>query len=557
MTALVLLLSATAISTAWAGDINSEESRIISVASGTFEYDGKTYKARSGYINQLYAYLSQDYVDLTAAQANYVINKIYSNVETGVRRGYIYEVSEKKSHEIVDDPKKYISATEFSDPTESAADPETSTDKTGTTDSNNASSSGQSITENTSSNSQAPTYTVITEATSSNSQAPTYTVITEATTEQTGNSAGSNGNSTEKTSTELNIDDLLSEVENEVVDKNRLDERVEPDQADISAVIDNESIKIDTDDGEHIELEPTKAIIPSSWTLALEITAIIACAIALITCMVLIVTKCMRFRKQDKKKPVHGHRRRHNIRKICRSFLMVTTGVSIAGLFLLIALFAAFFNEERIEKNIQDSGYFRYAYIQYLSDHGKALEGAEFLSDEEAAIISGTLSTAEAETDESVMSYDTFLVKEKQATEQLLRGNHGVEYQKSNVAPYILRLKEDMRTPILVSGIFFLAALILGCIFTIFMDMRRDRGIKMIAISNLLGAGLLGFLTVYLLIWSPAKKLFIEPDYLYLFFKNYMDWIARTFVVISVFGLVLGMALFGVYLGRQKERSGR
>ena len=96
MAVLTMAFSGTAIATAWAGDINSEESRVISVASGTFTYDGKIYRAKSSYINQLYAYLSKNGVDLNADQADYVINRIYSSVEIGLKRGYIYEVKEKE-----------------------------------------------------------------------------------------------------------------------------------------------------------------------------------------------------------------------------------------------------------------------------------------------------------------------------------------------------------------------------------------------------------------------------------------------------------------------------
>jgi hypothetical protein len=77
----------------------------------------------------------------------------------------------------------------------------------------------------------------------------------------------------------------------------------------------------------------------------------------------------------------------------------------------------------------------------------------------------------------------------------------------------------------------------------------------MLAISELIGTAFAILLTAWLFFLSPAKKLFIEPDFLYLFFKNYLDWIMRVFAVISVFGLVLGMALIGLYMSRRKERS--
>jgi len=72
-----------------AGGINGDEARIIGAASGSFEYDGEIYVAKQEYINQLSGYLSKDGVDLTAAQADKAISKIYSSVATGVRHGYI------------------------------------------------------------------------------------------------------------------------------------------------------------------------------------------------------------------------------------------------------------------------------------------------------------------------------------------------------------------------------------------------------------------------------------------------------------------------------------
>ena len=234
---------------------------------------------------------------------------------------------------------------------------------------------------------------------------------------------------------------------------------------------------------------------------------------------------------------MHGHRKRRKIRKFCRRILTVTTAVSIAGIFLIMALFVIVFNNSRILQNVQDSGYFRYAYIEYLAELGK-----------------NEKDTTEV-TKKVDLSYDDFVIREKQATEQLLIGNRDVKYQQSNVAPYVLRLKEDMKTSMLISGILFLLSLILGCVFTIFMDLRRDRGIRMIAISELIGTAFAGALTVVLLCLNPAKHLFIEPDYLYLFFKNHVDWMIKVLSVITVFGLVVGMTLVGLYFSRRKAKG--
>ena len=87
------------------------------------------------------------------------------------------------------------------------------------------------------------------------------------------------------------------------------------------------------------------------------------------------------------------------------------------------------------------------------------------------------------------------------------------------------------------------------------MDLRRDRGIRMIAISELIGTVFAGGLTAALLFLNPARHLFIEPDYLYLFFKNQVDWMIRVLSMITVFGLVIGMSLIGVYFGKRKAKT--
>ncbi len=73
----------------WAGGINSNEARVIDVAKGGFEYDGDTYIAKQGYVNQLVGYLSGDDVNLTAEEADKAINGMYSNVKTAIESGYI------------------------------------------------------------------------------------------------------------------------------------------------------------------------------------------------------------------------------------------------------------------------------------------------------------------------------------------------------------------------------------------------------------------------------------------------------------------------------------
>ncbi len=114
------------VSTALAGDINGEEARVIAVASGTFEYNGETYRAKSSYISQLQEYLASDDVDLTAAQADSAISEIYSNIAVGVESGYLYKVSggEEETAESTDTTEEETEETteELTEETEEATE---------------------------------------------------------------------------------------------------------------------------------------------------------------------------------------------------------------------------------------------------------------------------------------------------------------------------------------------------------------------------------------------------------------------------------------------------
>ena len=85
----ILLSMSVSASVSYAGSINGPEAGLIHQASGTFEYQGKTYKATSSAIGQLTSYLSRDGVDLTQEQANRAASLMYSNVKSGVLDGYL------------------------------------------------------------------------------------------------------------------------------------------------------------------------------------------------------------------------------------------------------------------------------------------------------------------------------------------------------------------------------------------------------------------------------------------------------------------------------------
>lgn len=77
----------------YAGQINSDEASIVSAASGTFTYNGETYRAQPAYIQALKDYLADDDVDLNADQASSAISQMYDSIQQGVEDGYLYKTS--------------------------------------------------------------------------------------------------------------------------------------------------------------------------------------------------------------------------------------------------------------------------------------------------------------------------------------------------------------------------------------------------------------------------------------------------------------------------------
>ena len=92
MMTVIVIFSGNCMTARAESGINAEESRVIGVASGTFEYNGETYAAKQEYIDMLTSKLNQDGVDMTSEQADAAISQIYANVEKGVREGYIVKV---------------------------------------------------------------------------------------------------------------------------------------------------------------------------------------------------------------------------------------------------------------------------------------------------------------------------------------------------------------------------------------------------------------------------------------------------------------------------------
>lgn len=446
----------------FAGEINGNEARVISAASGTFSYEGKTYQAGSAYINSLTSYLSADDVDLTAVQADEAISTMYGSVGEGVAQGYLYEVGGET-------PSSEETTTEKESDKKAKGEKKSDKDKKSE--------------------------------------------------EQDGESAES-----------LEVWNTMADpTENKI----KLQERPDKEDAEVSVEMGEGSIVVQTDGKKTIHISKDESIIPDSFFTVVSVVASVLFVITIISAVVLFATKCMTFRKRKDRRARPGHSKRRKIRHYVRSVLTVTTGISLTAVFVLLGLYVNLFDKDAIMQNMQSSGYFRYAYSEYISGLVEEFDFTKFAEDKKI--------------DTDILTYEDYLFTIKKNSLEVLDGNMVSVIPESNVAPYIYNLKQGYMKLFWKAGIFMAANVILGIILMIFMDLQRERGIKHTAVAELAASGILAIVTLVMVLKKPYLHLYIEPDYLYLFLMECIKRCVAVMTSITAFAVVLGMVLVGVY----------
>lgn len=468
----------------FAGGINGNEARVISAASGTFTYNGKTYRAGSAYINSLVSYLSEDDVDLTAEQADEAISTMYASIADGVSQGYIYEVGAE-------------------DATENA-----STETTEETSIEETEQSGDKKKDSSKKDDK---------------------------TDQ--------DSSTEKTDGASTDVDVWETMSNPTENKSKLKQRPKKEHADAAIEMEEEAIVVTTKENEPISIPKNEPIIPNGYIVAIVVFLGVLFAITVVCGGILFGTKCMSFRKPKSRKARPGHSKRRKIRHYTRAVLTITTGISVLIAFLMLGLYISLFNQDTIMQNMQDSGYFRYAYSEYIADTADSvLQGS-------------TDEMKEKLKDTKIQTYEEYSFTIKQNSLKVLDGNLDVVIPDSNVAPYVYNLKTSFEKLFRLSGFFLISNIILGVILMIFMDQRRERGIKHIAASVLAAGAVMALFTLVMTINKPYMHIYIEPDYLYLFLMECVKRLVVVMTSITAFGVVLGMMLVGVFKTIAGNRS--
>lgn len=443
---------------AFAGGINGNEAGVISAASGTFTYNGKTYRAGSAYINQLVSYLSGDDVDLTADQASQAISQMYASIQQGVEEGYLYEVETPTAEEVSTEEQTSEETTEKTEKADKK-------DKDKKKDKKDKDKETGSTTE---------------------------AVLWETVAEQT-------------------------------IAEEKLEQRPKEKEAEASVSMDNEKIIVTTKDNKEIQISRNGKPVSEKY---LRVIQAIAGSILIVTLgcgVILFGTKCMSFRKPRNRRSKPGHSKRRKIRRYTRNVLIGTTAMSLMGTFLFFGIYVSLFNENAVMQSMQQSGYFRYAYSEYIAE----------LSEQSKA--------------DDIQPYEEYRFMIKQNSLKVLRGETDVRIPDSNVTPYIYNLKKSYMELFKTAGSFVILSVILGILLMIFMDQRRERGIKSAAVATLAASIVMAVITLVMAAGKPYMHIYIEPDYLYLFLMECIHWSVKVMTSITAFAVVAGTALIGAY----------
>lgn len=347
----------------------------------------------------------------------------------------------------------------------------------------------------------------------------------------------------EKENDSSDKDNNTDEQENKVQDETseladiekRLEQRPSRKDADVSVEMENEAVTFTKKGKEIIRFSKEEPMIPQKVIWIIDGIAVILLGITIICCGILIITKCMVFKKRGSRKARPGHSKRRKIRHYTRAVLTVTTAICLIGVLLLSGIRIGLFDQNAIMQNMQSSGYFRYAYSEYLSDMADDLY---------SNYKDGKTDAAELK---DVKSYEDYLFTIKQNSVKVLEGNTDILIPDSNVTPYIYNLKTSYNELFSVTGIIIILNIFLGVLFMIYMDERRERGIKHVAVSALLSSVCMVCFTMVMAIGKPYLNMYIEPDYLYLFLMECIKRCVMVMICVTAFSLGIGMILIGVY----------
>lgn len=538
------------ISSSVSAGMNGAESSLYAAASGTFEYNGKSYKAAPEYLSQLASYLNRSDVNLTDAQAESAKSQMYANVAEGVAQGYIVPIDGEAPP--VDSPSVEPEIPASKEPQEQPSKaPQTPESKEPQETPSKEPQKGATK------ESEVPVNP--TKYEEADAQEDVDELVEEA----------KDHLESEISANILELKGLTNEQKKELVE--RLEQRPEKESAKCVAEYDPKTQKLQVilKDGNTFTWpdDMTDAFMEEKL-MPVKVVLIILLILVLVSAIILLVFGCVQL--QRKHRPSYStHKNRKIIRKI--SDFIFCGGISISLFVLGISLIAEtnYMNDHKLVDSLSESGYFQETYGSMIG---------------EVHSILGALEYDEALCDE-VLSFDNFSFATRNNLYQKLNGRTSqanfkdtqdkiVELVGNNVnlgvgiltiyqsavdnivgeVAYVTRNAYHHQSMEIVAMAVIIT--VLSIVFMLLSDHYQHRSARRISIGILIAAALQTAFTGWFAITKPYAKCYIKPDYLYLSFERFMNGgVVSMFAAVAV--LVFAGALLFVIAQSMKKKVQR
>lgn len=577
--------------TCMAGDMNADESRVYSAAGGTFTYNNESYRSTPEYMAKLSAYLCRDDIDLSSAQADASIRTMNrsTNIKKAISSGYLVAVSAPTpstengnqnggtSTETSTEKTNTNTNTNTNSSTNTNTNTNTnSTEKTkpGTNTSTEKGSESKSNTGKGSDSDKSNSSDVNNQGTSSNDGAGTSAAV--------GDDSNNNQASVDKTST---FDSNASAEEASFTNKKNQQQREEiletrPQKTEAPAgvvtydEVNNEIVFSGSHDQtivipssfQKIKGTHTRNLFAFAEGLLLVIT--ISCGIAFF------VFRCYSFQKKSNKNHYGNHKTRRKLRSILGNVVVVVMAVNIFVVLMGAGIQIGMFQNARVTDTLSSSGYYHESYQDLLKEvHAKML-----------------VADCPQNACDDVITYDNYLFATRNHVQMALKGQkstaeysdistdvasalEGVTYltddSRKQIGQDVLALYQQYVGNIIgesmhgmkqifdnIFGINMILAIldiIVSVLILLFMDHYKHRGMKKIAAAIGIASFVVLAASIVIIIFKPYSKLYIEPDYLYLFVAAYIRFVTKVFICLAAGGAVLAALVQFAGAGMKKR----
>lgn len=558
-----------------AGDINTEEARVYSAACGTFTYNGVSYQSTSSYLAQLSAYLSRDDKDLSATQADAAIRTMYlkSNIKQAIAKGYLVEATSSQT-----DTENGGTSTENGTTPSTESSTEKNTESTNTESTNTETTSTEKSTDKNQSDTD--------KNTESNSDTKNSGTSSDTNTEAGSTGTSSNeGTGTAADGQSSTFDSSASAEEASFTNKNNqqqreaiLETRPEKEEA-VAGVVtyDEESNEI-IFSGSHDQT----IVIPNSFqqikgthTRNLFTIAEVILLIATLSCGVaLFVFRCYSFQKKHHKNHYGNHKTRRKLRSVLGSVVVAIMAANIFVMLMGAGIQIGLFQNARVTDTLSSSGYYHESYQDLLDEVHAKMNEAD--CPENAC--------------DDVITYDNYLFATRNHVQMTLKGQtptaeytdistevadalDGVSYltddSREEIGQEVLELYQQYVGNIIgesmygikqifynifgINMVFAGLNIVVSILILLFMDHYKHRGMKKIATAVGLASFTVMAVSIVIMIFKPYSKLYIEPDYLYLFVAAYIRFMTKVFICLSAGGAVLAAIVQFAGAGMKKR----